>query len=115
MLDVPRFPAASMRTLSPEEFQLLIRQPGVTLLDVRYAEELEAASLPGALNIPLPELPQRLTELDRAQPLAILCHHGVRSEHAARFLEREGFASVCHLAGGIDAWSRQLDPAVPRY
>lgn len=104
-----------MRTLSPAEFHDLIQAPGVQLLDVRYAEELALASLPGAINVPLPELPARLNELDRQQPVAILCHHGVRSEHAARFLEREGFSDVAHLAGGIDAWSRLIDADVPRY
>jgi rhodanese-related sulfurtransferase len=104
-----------MRTLSPQEFRQWIAEPGVLLLDVRFAEELDAARLPDAVNIPLPELPHRFGELDRAVPVAIYCHHGVRSEQAGRFLERQGFGNVCHLRGGIDAWSVEIDPDLPRY
>lgn len=103
-----------MRTLDPAAFQALLAS-GATLLDVRLPEELELAALPGALNIPLHELPDRLAELNPEAPIAVLCHHGVRSDRAARFLEYNGFADVSHLEGGIDAWSLQLDPALPRY
>lgn len=103
-----------MRTLSPSEFKALI-ESGATVLDVRMPEELELAALAGATHIPLGELPDRIGELNPGAPIAILCHHGVRSERAARFLERNGFGDVSHLAGGIDAWSAEVDPAVPRY
>lgn len=106
-----------MQTLSPSEFQALIAS-GVTLLDVRMPEEVAIASLPGAINIPLMQLPERigeLTQLNPQAPIAVLCHHGVRSEHASRFLEHNGFTQVSHLEGGIDAWSEQIDERVPRY
>jgi rhodanese-related sulfurtransferase len=89
------------------------------LLDVREAWELQAArlALPGvpALHIPMGTLPARLHELDRAQPILALCHHGARSQHCAAFLQQQGFADVVNIAGGIDAWSREVDPSVPRY
>ncbi len=103
-----------MQTLNPSEFQTLIAS-GATVLDVRMPEELELAALPGAVNIPLHELPDRIGELNPQAPIAVLCHHGVRSERAARFLEGSGFAQVSHLAGGIDAWSMQIDESLPRY
>jgi rhodanese-related sulfurtransferase len=93
------------------------------VLDVREPHELQWASLaPGAeqhqfhwIAIPMGEIPSRLGELEPAQPIACLCHHGVRSMQVARFLVSNGFGEVCNIAGGIDAWSLQLDPAVARY
>lgn len=103
-----------MRNLSPEEFRQFLNE-GAVLLDVRMPEELELAALPRALNIPLPDLPDRIDELNPAASIAVLCHHGVRSEMAGRFLEQRGFSQIAHLVGGIDAWSAQLDACVPRY
>jgi rhodanese-related sulfurtransferase len=89
------------------------------VLDVREAWELQTArlDLPGirTLHIPMGTLPARLHELDRAQPILGLCHHGARSQQCVAFLQRQGFEAVYNIAGGIDAWSRQVDPAVPRY
>ncbi len=104
-----------MRNLTPEQLDQLIKQGPLTLVDVREAEELELARFEGARHIPLAELPGRLGELDQSGPIVLVCHHGVRSELAGRMLERSGFSSVMHLSGGIDAWSDQIDPAIPRY
>lgn len=104
-----------MQNLTPEAFRDLIARPGTVLLDVRMPEEVAIAALPGAINIPLAELGQRVSELNASAPIAVLCHHGVRSEMAGRFLERNGFVDVAHLTGGIDAWSQIIDPSVPRY
>lgn len=104
-----------MRNLAPEELKLLLDSGSSVLLDVRMPEELEIASLPGAVNIPLNELPARMSELNPAASIVVLCHHGVRSEMAGRLLERNGFADVSHLSGGIDAWSQDIDPQIPRY
>ena len=89
----------------------------VLLLDVRQPWENETAQLPGSTLIPLPELEERVSELEPAPGTLVVayCHHGVRSLGAAAFLETQGIASVVSLAGGIDAWSRQIDPTVPRY
>lgn len=104
-----------MQNLRAPEFQVRIREPDVQVLDVRLPEEVELAHLPGFIHIPLHELPQRLDELDPARPVAVYCHHGVRSLQAGRLLERQGFATVCHLEGGIEAWSNEIDPSVARY
>lgn len=88
---------------------------GAAVVDVRTAEEVQIAALAGAINIPMSELPTRVSELDPKAPIAVLCHHGMRSEMASRFLERNGFTDVAHLEGGIDAWSVAIDSSVPRY
>lgn len=91
----------------------------VTLLDVREPWEVALAALkvPGTttLAIPMAELPQRLAEVDPAQLIVCLCHHGMRSAQVVAFLSRQGYPAVYNLAGGIDAWSAAIDPAVPRY
>ncbi len=103
-----------MQTIDVHELQARLTQ-GVTLLDVRTDEELAIAALPGGVHIPLQELPRRMGELNPGHPIAVLCHHGVRSDMAARFLEQNGFSDVSNVAGGIDAWSLHVDPDVPRY
>ncbi|HEY1582306.1 MAG TPA: molybdopterin-synthase adenylyltransferase MoeB [Chthoniobacterales bacterium] len=86
-----------------------------TLLDVREPFEFEMARIEGANLIPLGELPARWRELDRTRETFVLCHSGVRSERAAEYLREVGFARVANVAGGIDAWSEEVDPDVPRY
>ncbi|MGH6626632.1 MAG: rhodanese-like domain-containing protein [Burkholderiaceae bacterium] len=89
------------------------------VLDVREPWELQTASVkPGEFHlvtIPMGEIPARLAELDPQQAVACLCHHGGRSQRVASFLEQSGFARVANIAGGIDAWSQELDATVPRY
>ncbi len=85
------------------------------LLDVREPFEYEMARIEGADLIPLGELPARWRELDREKEIYVLCHSGVRSERAAEFLRASGFPRVANVAGGIDAWSEEIDPNVPRY
>lgn len=105
-----------MKEISVKELQDLRRdRPELVLVDVRTDEEINIASLPNVRHIPLQTLPERINELDPAAPTALLCHHGARSEMAARFLERNGFEDVSNVTGGIDAWSLQIDPEVPRY
>lgn len=89
------------------------------VLDVREAAELQAARVtPEGFTvtaIPMADIPSRIAELDPARPIACLCHHGVRSQRVAAFLQARGFANVVNIAGGIEAWSSELDPAVARY
>jgi rhodanese-related sulfurtransferase len=89
----------------------------VFLLDVREPEEHSYAAMPGSKLIPLGDLPGRVQEIDPpAGTLTVVyCHHGIRSLTGAHLLQRAGLESVASLAGGIDAWSRLIDPAVPRY
>jgi rhodanese-related sulfurtransferase len=104
--------------ISVTELQQRLAAPqSPRLIDVREADEFEVARIPGAELLPLSRWPALAAEklADPAQPLILLCHHGVRSSRAAEFLLRNGFADVTNLAGGIDAWSLEIDPSVPRY
>ncbi|HEV7668768.1 MAG TPA: molybdopterin-synthase adenylyltransferase MoeB [Thermoanaerobaculia bacterium] len=87
----------------------------VVVLDVRTPQEYQIARIEGAVLIPLQELPDRLNELDTAATIVAQCHGGVRSAQAVHFLRQHGFAKTRNLAGGIDAWSVEVDPRVPRY
>ncbi len=97
--------------------KLLETGHAIRLLDVRQPWEHERARLPEGVLIPLNELPARIAEI-QSEPgtlTIVYCHHGVRSLSAAAYLLRLGHVNVRSLAGGIDAWSCEVDPAVPRY
>lgn len=109
-----------MQVLSaPQARALLDSDPQALLLDVREPWEVHTArvALPAGrgLHIPMAAVPLRLDEIPRTQPVVCICHHGARSAQVVAFLLRQGYASVYNLSGGIDAWSAQVDPAVPRY
>jgi adenylyltransferase/sulfurtransferase len=87
----------------------------LTVLDVREPWECEIARLPGSINIPLDELPRRLQELDSHATTIVMCKAGGRSRRAAQFLAGSGFDQTVNLAGGIDAWARDIDPGLPTY
>jgi len=102
--------------IGPRELaEKLRRGERVFLLDVRQEWEHQLARLPDHALIPLPELPGRLAELQADAPVVCYCHHGVRSLSAAAILRHAGFEGAVSLAGGIDLWSRLIDPSVPRY
>ena len=90
-------------------------KPDLVLLDVREPREAQIARIEGARLIPLRELPRRLAELPGHAEIVTHCHHGQRSLQAREILKGAGFANVRSLAGGIDAWSREVDAEVPRY
>ncbi len=89
------------------------------VLDVREAWEIETACVTAQgfelLKIPMHTIAPRLQELQRDQPIACLCHHGGRSMQVAAFLVQQGFSHVANIAGGIHAWSSQVDATVPTY
>jgi adenylyltransferase/sulfurtransferase len=85
------------------------------LVDVREPHEFEIARLPDAKLVPLGSLPERIHELDSSREIVLHCHHGQRSMRALEFLRQSGFRRLKNLRGGIDAWSRDVDPAIPRY
>lgn len=84
------------------------------LLDVREPVEHQIANIGGQL-IPLRQVPQRVNELDANQEIDMYCHTGNRSGRAVAFLHDQGFKNVKNLVGGIEAWSRRINPKVPRY
>ncbi|HET7224496.1 MAG TPA: molybdopterin-synthase adenylyltransferase MoeB [Candidatus Eisenbacteria bacterium] len=85
------------------------------LVDVREPHEWQIARIEGATLMPLNSLPERVSELDSSREIVLYCHHGQRSQRALEFLKQSGFRKLKNLQGGIDAWSREIDPAVPRY
>lgn len=102
--------------ISPRELAERMKQPAPPLLlDVREPSEAALASIDGARLIPLQTLPQHLGELDKTREIVLCCHHGVRSLMALEFMKRLGFTKLLNLKGGIDAWSRDVDPKVPHY
>ncbi len=75
------------------------------LVDVRQPDEVATGTLPGAINIPLDVLPERIGELDPARRVVVLCRSGGRSTRAAELLTAAGFGDVVNLAGGMLAWA----------
>ncbi len=87
----------------------------LTVLDVREPWEVAIARIPGSLHIPMGEIPARLGELDPDRELIVMCKAGGRSLRTAQFLASSGFGRVANLTGGIDAWTRDIDPKLDSY
>lgn len=86
------------------------------LIDVRDPIEFDYCHLPGSVLVPLDELPQRVAEVPAEGEVVLVCHHGVRSAHALTYLQqRHGRQNLVNLRGGLDAWSREVDPTLPQY
>ena len=95
-------PRAEIQTLEPEAAAALIQStPDLQLLDVRSEPEHRGRHIPGSRLIPLPELPDRMAELDAGRPLLVYCEHGMRSSSACALLSQAGFARLYNLSGGI--------------
>lgn len=92
----------------------ITREPPV-LVDVREPWEYEIVRIPGSVHIPLAQIQERLDELDPEREIVMICHHGVRSRHAAQFLENQGYGKLINLEGGIDAWARAIDTTLATY
>jgi rhodanese-related sulfurtransferase len=95
--------------------QRLAHGDRLTILDVREPQEIAIAEFPGAMHVPMGDVPSRLTELDPDAEWVIICHHGIRSAQVATYLARMGFERVWNLRGGIDAWALAADTSTPRY
>ncbi|HWK75349.1 MAG TPA: rhodanese-like domain-containing protein [Povalibacter sp.] len=105
----------SIPEITPAEFvERRDRGETLTLLDVREDWELAVASVPGVLHIPMGHVADRLAELEREREVVVMCRSGRRSLEVAKFLQQNGFRAV-NLAGGILAWSRDLDATIPTY
>ncbi len=85
------------------------------LLDVREPFEIEIAKVPGALCIPMNQVPQRVQELDPDAEILVMCRSGKRSADITAFLMHQGFTNVQNVAGGILAWATDVDPTVQKY
>jgi rhodanese-related sulfurtransferase len=91
------------------------RKEPFTLLDVREVWERETAAIAGSAFIPMGEIPARIQELDPDEHIVVYCHHGVRSMNVAYWLRQQGYDKAQSMSGGIDRWSKEVDPAVARY
>jgi len=114
---------AEQAAAAAEEWEISVRELAAKrergdefeLIDVREPHEFEIARIPGSKLIPLNLLPERVSELDSSREIVLHCHHGIRSMRALEFLHRSGFRKLKNLRGGIESWSREVDPTVPRY
>ncbi len=90
-------------------------RPVPLLLDVRELWEVQICHIRDSITIPMNSIPEHLPRLERSRPIVCICHHGMRSALVGRYLQQQGFDDVSNLAGGIDAWARQVDPDMPTY
>lgn len=102
--------------ISPAEVAALLKENKARLIDVREPWEFQAARVEGSVLMPMGDVPSRAhQELDPDERLVVMCHAGVRSMNVTVWLRNQGFENVQSMRGGIDAWSTDVDPAVPRY
>jgi rhodanese-related sulfurtransferase len=109
---------SAIQQISPQQLKDWLddaSKPAPVLLDVREPWEFETCHLEKSLSMPMQTVPARIAELSSDAPCVVICHHGARSQQVAMFLERNGFSGLFNLQGGIDAWSRIVDPALPTY
>ncbi|MDP9360858.1 MAG: rhodanese-like domain-containing protein [Acidobacteriota bacterium] len=105
----------SILEITPTELQQLLSKPNPpTLVDVREEGEAAICSIAGSTLIPMSSLPQRLQEIPRDRPVALYCHHGMRSMMAGQWMARNGYDALS-LAGGIDRWAVEVEPEMNRY
>ena len=107
-----------MKNLSAAELAAWLGDPArprPLLLDVREPWEFQTCRIADSRLLPMQEIPARLGEVDPQAEVVVICHHGGRSRQVAQFLARQGYARVHNLAGGVDAWARSVDPAMPVY
>ena len=107
-----------MRQLSASQLKEWLadpQRPRPLLLDVREPWEFEACRIDGSQSMPMRSVPARYPELKRDEDIVMICHHGARSFQAGMFLEQMGFTSIINLQGGVAAWARDVDPAMPTY
>jgi len=102
--------------ISPEDAAALLKDSNARLLDVREPWEFSTARIEGSVAMPMGDVAARAhQELDPEERLVVLCHHGMRSMNVTVWLRNQCFEQVQSLRGGIDAWSAEVDPNVPRY
>jgi rhodanese-related sulfurtransferase len=107
-----------MRQLSVSQLQEWLadaQRARPVLLDVREAWEFAVCRIAGSQSMPMRGIPARYQELRRDQDIVMICHHGARSYQAGMFLEQMGFTGISNLQGGVAAWARDVDPAMPTY
>lgn len=107
-----------MQQITPAQLKAWLEDPArekPVLVDVREPWELDVCRVPGVKPMPMRSVPARYLELKRDAETVVICHHGARSYQVAMFLEHQGFTSIFNLYGGMAAWARDVDPAMPTY
>lgn len=107
-----------MQQIDPVELAAWLNdpvRPAPLVLDVREPWELAICGIAGSRAMPMRTVPEQWAALDDAAPVVVVCHHGMRSQQVAMFLERQGFSAVFNLRGGVEAWAIEVDPAMARY
>tara|TARA_Y100001970_G_C13789090_1_gene629322 strand:+ start:19 stop:330 length:312 start_codon:yes stop_codon:yes gene_type:complete len=103
-----------MKKILVNDLHLRLKNKKITLLDVREPFELKIASIENSINIPMSEISSRISELDKNEDIAVMCHSGIRSAQVCYYLEQFGFR-VYNVEGGIDCWSEKIDNTISRY
>ncbi|WP_031500285.1 rhodanese-like domain-containing protein [Bryobacter aggregatus] len=105
--------------IEPRDFaDRLSQNAAIAILDCRETWEHQAANIAGAELIPMNTIPANLQQIEALAEdklLVVYCHHGVRSLHTVAWLRQQGIGNAMSLSGGIDRWSMEIDPKVPRY
>ena len=102
--------------ISPADTANLLKENKARLIDVREPWEFQTAHLEGSVLVPMGDVPSRAhQEFDPDEHLVVMCHHGARSLNVTVWLRNQGFENVQSMRGGIDAWSAEIDPKIPRY
>ncbi len=103
--------------ISVTEAKRLLDGPAgkVELIDIREPFERDRCAIEGSTFIPMQQIPEHLTTLSKDRHLLIHCHHGGRSLRVTQYLRSQGFSRVSNVAGGIEAWAQEIDPAMARY
>lgn len=98
-----------MKNITPKELeQFLLEKKPVTIIDVREENETASGMIPGAVNIPLSKMPQKINDLDKSKEYVLVCHSGGRSQYAALILEQQGF-NVSNMLGGMMSWIEPIE------
>lgn len=106
----------NFKTITPGQFEARRRAgEDLLLVDVREPEEFEIARVEGARLLPMSRFNEWAPALDPERETVFICHHGIRSAQLCALLSRQGFDRIYNLTGGIDRWSKEVDPTVPRY
>jgi len=105
-----------MKDITPKQLKSRLEAgEAIDIIDVREDWEVAQGMLANAIHIPMDDIPDAVDQISREKPVVVMCHTGRRSEQVALWMDTEGFDNVLNLVGGIDQWSREIDPSLPRY
>ena len=104
-----------MRRMTAPQLAAHLESASPLLLDVREPWEFDICHIDGSVNMPMAQVPLRLDELQDAEEIVVICHHGIRSQQIIWFMQQEFEQPLINLDGGVDAWAREVDPDMPVY